>query len=123
MEVIVTTLSSLVFHEAEYVVVTDAFKEEIWLRGILDEIQMLHRGVTISFDSQSALHLSKNPMYHERNKHVDVKYHFVKDQIVKGIVQIQKVLTKENQANMGTKIITATKFKHCLDLLHVKVGK
>ena len=73
--------------------------------------------------SQSAIHLSQNLVYHERTMHVDVKYHFVRDQIANGEVQIQKIPTEENPADMGTKIVTATKFKHCLDLLHVEVGK
>ena len=72
-------------------------------------------------DSQSALHLCKNPMYHERTKHVDVKYHFVRDQVTSGIVKVQKVSTEDNPADMGTKIVTAAKFKHCLNLLHVNV--
>ena len=65
--------------EAEYVVVTDAFKEVIWLQGLLKEIHMLQGKVVVFSDSQSAIHLSKNPVYHERTKHVDVKYHYVRD--------------------------------------------
>ena len=102
--------------------VTDAFKEATWLQGLLKEIQMLQGKVTVFSDSQSAIHLCKNPVYHERTKHVDVKYHYVRDQVAKGTVNIQKVPTENNPADMGTKIMTATKFKHCLGLLHVQVG-
>ena len=109
--------------EAEYVAVTDAFKEAICLQRILNEIKMIHGKVIIYSDSQSAIHLCKNPVYHERTKHVDVKYHFVRDQIAKDIVQIQKVSTEDNSADMGTKIVTVAKFKHCMNLLHVEVGK
>ena len=84
---------------------------------------MLQGDVTVYFDNQSAIYLSKNPVSHERTKHVDVKHHFVRDHITRGIVQIQKVPSKENSVDMGTKIITSIKFKHCLDLLHVEVGK
>jgi len=65
--------------EAEYVAVTDAFKEATWLQGLLKEIQMLQGKVTVFSDSQSVIHLCKNPVYHERTKHVDVKYHYVRD--------------------------------------------
>ena len=74
--------------EAKYIVTIDAFKEAIWLQRKLNEIQMLQGEVTVYSDSQSAIYLSKNPVYHERTKHVDVKYHFIRDQIAKGIVQI-----------------------------------
>ena len=56
---------------------TDAFKEAIWLQGILKEIHMLQEDTVVFLDSQSAIHLYKNQVYHERTKHVDVKYHFV----------------------------------------------
>ena len=100
---------------------TNVVKEAIWLRGILEEINLLSGDVIVYSDSQSALLLCKNPMYHEITKHVDVKYHFVRDQVTSGIVKVQKVSTEDNYADMGTKIVTATKFKHCLNLLHVDV--
>ena len=68
------------------------------------------------------IHLSKNPVYHEHIKHVDVRYHYVQDLVANGTVNILKVPTENNPANMGTKVLTATKFKHYLDLLHVGVG-
>ena len=74
------------------------------------------------WDSQSAIHLCNNPVYHERTKHVDVKYHFVRDQVVNGAIRIQKISTEDNLANMGTKIVTVAKFKYCMNLLHVSNG-
>ena len=73
-------------------------------------------------DSQSAIHLCNNPVYHERTKHVDVKYHFVRDQVVNGAIRIQKISIEDNPADMGTKIVIVTKFKHCMNLLHVSNG-
>jgi len=113
------TLSST---EIEYVAVIDAFKEAIWLQGLLQEINLLQGKVKVFSDSQSAIHLCKNPVYHERTKHVDVKYHFVRNQICNGTVEILKVPTEDNPADIGTKVVTVAKFKHCLGLLHVGVG-
>ncbi|XP_052172245.1 secreted RxLR effector protein 161-like [Diospyros lotus] len=78
--------------KAEYVAMTDAFKEVIWLQGLIKEIHLLQSKVVVLSDSQSAIHLSRNP-----------------------------VPTEDNPANMGTKVLTATKFKHCLNLLHVEI--
>jgi len=80
---------------------------------------MLQGKIVIFSDSQSIIHLCKNPVYHERTKHVGVKYHYVRD---KGNVIIQNVPTENNPADMEIKIVTATNFKHCLGLLHVQVG-
>ena len=68
--------------------VTDAFKEAIWLQGLLQEINLLQGKVKVFSDSQSAIHLCKNPVYHKRTKHVDVKYHFVRNHVSDGIVEI-----------------------------------
>ena len=53
---------------------------------------------------------------------MDVKYHFVRDQVANGDIQIQKISTKNNPADMGTKVVIAAKFKHCKNLLHVGIG-
>ncbi|XP_031275764.1 secreted RxLR effector protein 161-like [Pistacia vera] len=106
--------------EAEYVAVADVFKEAIWLKGILSEAKLIELRPTIFLDSQSAIHLSKNPVYHERTKHIDVHYHFVRDLITKGEIILNKVPTEHNPADMGTKIVTIAKFKHCLNLLSIQ---
>ncbi|GAB2294239.1 hypothetical protein Dimus_038287 [Dionaea muscipula] len=106
--------------EAEYIAITDCFKEAIWIQGLLKEISVLDRNCTVYTDSQSALHLCKNPVHHERTKHVDVRFHFVRDIIAAGTLDISKVPTEDNPADMGTKIVTYGKFRHCLELLHIR---
>ncbi|XP_031287215.1 secreted RxLR effector protein 161-like [Pistacia vera] len=105
--------------EAEYMVVIDAFKEAIWLQGILKEANLLERLVTIYSDSQRSIHLCKNLVYHETTKHVDVRFHFVRDLTSRSQLNLRKIPTKENLVDMGTKVVIATKFKHCLDLLRI----
>jgi hypothetical protein len=70
-------------------------------------------------DSQSAIYLAKNQVYHARTKHIDVRFHKIRELIVTGDIVLEKVHTSENAANMLTKPVTATKFKHCLDLVNV----
>ncbi|XP_062081230.1 secreted RxLR effector protein 161-like [Humulus lupulus] len=55
-------------------------------------------------------------------KHVEVKYHFIWDKVTQGVVQINKVLIEENPVDMGTKIVTLTKFNHNLNLLGIIDG-
>ena len=56
-------------------------------------------------DSQSVIHLDTNFVYHSKNKHIDVKYHFVRQVISEGGVDLKKVHTQENYAVMFTKPI------------------
>ena len=65
--------------EAEYVALTEAIKEGMWLQGITKELGFKEHVVTVHCDSQSAIHLSKNSAFHERTKHIDVRLHFVRD--------------------------------------------
>ena len=71
------------------------------------------------YDSQSAIHLAKNQVYHARTKHIDVRYHFVREIIEEGEVLVQKIKTSDNPADMLTKVVTTIKFNHCLDLINI----
>lgn len=64
--------------EAEYIALTQATKEAIWLRFLLEELGFKQEGTTrIHEDNQSAIAIAKNPIQHARTKHIDIQYHFV----------------------------------------------
>lgn len=67
--------------EAGYIAACDTVKESLWLRGLLNEIGFINNSVKIYTDNQNVIHLSKNPMYHNHTKHVDVKFHFVRNMV------------------------------------------
>ena len=117
-----STLQSIVAlstTEVEYMATTEAVKEAIWLQGLLDELGFRQKHIKVHCDSQSAIHLAKNQVYHARTKHIDVKYHFVREILEKDHIQIQKIHTTENPADMMTKVVTTIKFQHCLNLINV----
>ncbi|KAG8481449.1 hypothetical protein CXB51_026307 [Gossypium anomalum] len=70
--------------EAEYMAITEACKEAIWLKGLFSELNEDLQINTVFCDSQSAIFLTKDQMFHERTKHIDVRYHFVRDIIASG---------------------------------------
>ncbi|XP_038981679.1 secreted RxLR effector protein 161-like [Phoenix dactylifera] len=105
--------------EAEYMALTEAAKEAIWLRGLVQDLGLEQDRLDINCDSQSALHLARDQMYHERTKHVDVRYHFIRDLVENGDVRLQKIYTAHNPADMFTKPITAVKFRTFLNLIGV----
>uniref|UniRef100_A0A2N9J0X3 CCHC-type domain-containing protein n=1 Tax=Fagus sylvatica TaxID=28930 RepID=A0A2N9J0X3_FAGSY len=105
--------------EAEYMAVAEAAKEALWLKGLVKELGLNQGGVQMHCDSQSAIYLAKNQVYHARTKHIDVRFHKIRELIVTGDIVLEKVHTSENAADMLTKPVTTTKFKHCLDLVNV----
>ena len=72
------------------------------------------------YDSQRAIHLAKNQVYHARTKYIDVRYHFVREIIEEGGVLDQKIKNDDNPADMLTKVVTTIKFNHCLDLINIE---
>ena len=105
--------------EAEYTALTEAVNEAIWLRGLLDELGVGQKQISIYSDSQSAICLAKNLVFHFRTKHIDVHYHLVQDIISEVLILLQKIRTIENPADMLTKVVTKIKFNHCLDLIDI----
>ncbi|KAK8918322.1 hypothetical protein KSP39_PZI021772 [Platanthera zijinensis] len=61
--------------EAEYIATVEAAKEAIWLRYLIKELRVSQESVKLHCDSQSAICLANNPVYHARTKHIDVCYH------------------------------------------------
>lgn len=83
------TLSTTQF---EYIAVSEAFKECVWLKGIVREAKITDGTGVIYTDSQFALCLSKNPVYPERSKHIDVKVHFVRDKVTQEILNCVRLI-------------------------------
>ncbi|KAE8675254.1 hypothetical protein F3Y22_tig00111689pilonHSYRG00088 [Hibiscus syriacus] len=99
--------------EAEYVTTTQASKEAIWLKMLLEELGYNQEYVSLFYDSQSALHLARNPKFHSRTKYIRVQYHFIHEKVEEGTVDMQKIHTKDNIADFMTKAINADKFTWC----------
>ncbi|KAG8503021.1 hypothetical protein CXB51_000861 [Gossypium anomalum] len=105
--------------EAEYMAIIEACKKAIWLKGLFSELNEDLQISTVFCDSQSAIFLTKDQMFHERTKCIDVWYHFVHDIIAHGDIVVSKISTHENPADMMTKSLPITNFEHCLDLVGV----
>ena len=105
--------------EAEYIAATEAMKEALWLQGLVKELGVLNSVVEIFSDGQSAIQLCKNPVFHERTKHVDVRYHFIRETISSGAMKLEKISTADNPADMATKGLPVSKFSYCLDLVQL----
>ena len=105
--------------EAEYMAITEAVKEAIWLHRLLEDLGVGQKHLVVHSDSQSAIHLAKNQVFHARTKHIDVRYHFVREILEEEEILLQKIRTEDNRADMLTEVVTRAKFEHCLDLVNI----
>ena len=98
--------------ETEYMAATEAIKETIWLLGLIDDLGIGQDQVHVMCDSQSAIHLAKNQVYHSRTKYIDVRFHFVREIIEEGQISLCKISTSDNLADMLTKVVSGIKFQY-----------
>ena len=108
--------------ESEYIAITEAMKEALWLKGVMGELKFLKQPIVVYSDSQSAIQVCKNPVFHDKTKHIDVRFHFIRDIVEKGEVQLEKIHTDHNPADMGTKCLPVEKMLYCIRKLHMDSG-
>jgi hypothetical protein len=93
--------------EAEYIALTEAAKEAIWLRTFFAEIgRPLSAPLDILGDNQGAIALGKNPEFHKRTKHIRRRYHFIREAVDAGDVHIAFVPTRQMVADVLTKAMS-----------------
>lgn len=81
-------------------------KEGLWLKGLLSDFGISQAKIKIYCGNQSTNYLSKNQQFHNRTKHIDSKYHFIRKEIEKGEIEVVKIHTSDNASDMLTKPVT-----------------
>ena len=107
--------------EAEYVAITEASKEMIWLQRLMEELGKKHMCNTLWSDSQSAVHLARNAAFHSRTKHIQLRYHFIRSTLDEEQLKLEKIDGANNLTNMFTKVVSRDKLSFCCNL--VKLSK
>jgi hypothetical protein len=112
------SIVSLSSTEAEYVAQTHAAKEAIWLRSFVSEIRGENeKPLTISCDNQGAIALAKDNKYHARTKHIDLRYHFIREAVEDGKIKVQYIPTDDNISDVFTKALPRPKFQRMVEML------
>jgi hypothetical protein len=107
--------------EAEFMAATEAAKQALWLRILLSELTgRKPMTVTLFVDNNSAIALMKNPVFHGRSKHIDIKFHFIRECIERGQILVKRVCTNEQRADALTKPLPAVKLAVMRHLLGVR---
>ena len=111
---------SLSSAEAEYRSMRRVTAELAWLTRLLHEMTVLNlTPVPVHCDSRAAIHIAKNPVLHERTKHVEINCHFVRDKLQDGLISLQHVPTHSQLADFFTKNLPTKQHKFLLNKLGV----
>lgn len=103
---------ALLSTEAEYMAITEVVKEVLWLLQVFEELQIsISKPVKIYEDNRSAMLLAEHPHVHQRTKHIDIRYHCIRDYIIRGLVELEHVDTNNQVADLLTKSLGKQKFR------------
>ncbi|GKD48294.1 hypothetical protein Tco_1277270, partial [Tanacetum coccineum] len=101
--------------ESEYVVVSGCCAQVLWMRTQLTDYGFFYDKVPIYCDSKSAIAISCNPVQHTRTKYIDLRYHFIKDHVEKGTIDLYFVGTEYQLAELFTKSLPKARFKFLVE--------
>jgi hypothetical protein len=98
--------------EAEYVSASEATAQAIWLRFVLDDFGEMQAEATPLFcDNMSAISMAKNPVFHQRTRHINRKYHFIREALQEGVIDVKFCRSEEQLADIFTKALPKDRFK------------
>nr|GEX40281.1 retrovirus-related Pol polyprotein from transposon TNT 1-94 [Tanacetum cinerariifolium] len=98
--------------EAEYVSLSACCAQFLWMRTQIIDYGFHFDKIPMYYDSKAAIAISCNPVQHSRTKHIDVRYHFIKENVKKGIVELFFVRTEYQLADLFTKALHVERFKY-----------
>ncbi|GJU34723.1 retrovirus-related pol polyprotein from transposon TNT 1-94 [Tanacetum coccineum] len=108
--------------EAEYVAVAGCYASILWMKSQLSDYDIHYKMVPIFCDNTSAIAISNNPVLHSRIKHIDIRYHFIRDHILKGDIELHFIPTEYQLADIFSKPLdepTFTRLKAELNMLNI----
>lgn len=106
--------------EAEYIALSQATQEAIWMRRLLTDIGCKSEEPTTMYeDNQGAIEISKNPRFHNRTKHIDITFHFIREKISSNEVKVVYCSTNSMLADIMTKGLTKERFQRLRNMLNV----
>jgi hypothetical protein len=107
--------------EVEYVAASSTICEAIWLRNLLKELEHPQEEPTMIYvDNQLAINLAKNPIQHGRSKHIDTRFHFLRDRVKQKTIELQYCHTTEQVADIFTKPLSSAIFTRLRDMLGMR---
>jgi len=92
--------------EAEYVAAASCCAQLLWIKQQLKDFWVDTSCIPIYYDNTSAINISKNPCQHKRTKHIDIRHHFLRDHVEKGLISMNFCTTNKQIADIFTKALS-----------------
>nr|GEU67580.1 retrovirus-related Pol polyprotein from transposon TNT 1-94 [Tanacetum cinerariifolium] len=112
--------TSMSFAEAKYVSLSTCCAQVLWMRTHLIDYGFHFDKIPMYCDSKATIAISCNPVQHSRTKHIDVRYHFIKEKVEKGIVELFFVGTEYQLADLFTKALPVERFQYLVRRLGMR---
>ncbi|GKD51877.1 hypothetical protein Tco_1280853 [Tanacetum coccineum] len=107
--------------ESEFITANAAATQELWLTRLLSKItDSNEEKITIYVDNKSSIALMKNPVFHGRSKHIDIKYHFIRECVEKEDLTVEHISEEQQRADILTKALPRIHFVTMRQILGVK---
>jgi len=103
---------SLSTTEAEYRAAATAAQESDWLSQLMNDLhQPIDYPIPLNCDNRSAIQMAENPVFHARTKHVEVHYHFIREKVLQGEIEMKYIKTEDQPADIFTKSLNTNKYE------------
>jgi hypothetical protein len=98
--------------EAEYVAAANCCGQVLWIQNQMLDYGFNFMNTKIYIDNQSTISIVKNPVFHQRTKHIEIRHHFIRDSNQKHLIQVLKIHTDDNVVDLLTKAFDGPRFNH-----------
>ena len=106
--------------EAEYRTMSSTTSELVWLKALLEELGLkVNTPIKLFCDNQSAIHIASNPVFHERTKHIEIDYHFVREKFLGKLISMPFVKSEDQLTDILTKPPTLLQLKTIISKLNL----
>ncbi|GJX52295.1 hypothetical protein Tco_0280664 [Tanacetum coccineum] len=106
--------------EAEYIALSGYYAQILWMRSQLTDYALNFNKIPLYCNNKSAIALCYNNVQHSRSEHIDVRYHFIKDQVENGVVELYFVRTEYQLGDIFTKALPHERFNFLINKLGMK---
>jgi hypothetical protein len=110
---------SLSTAEVEYIVAATCCTQVLWMKQMLEDIHIYNEPIHIFCDNTSVISISKNLVMHSKTKHIPIKFHFLREQVISKVIKVEYVGTKDQIADVFTKPLSKMQFESLRDQLGV----
>ncbi|GJS79619.1 putative ribonuclease H-like domain-containing protein [Tanacetum coccineum] len=112
LNLVSAVLSLILLVEAEYVAAASCCAQVLWIQNQLLDYGFNFMNTKIFIDNQSTICIVKNPVFHQRTKHIEIRHHFIRDANEKNLIQVLKIHTDDNVADLLTKAFDGPRFAY-----------